>query len=177
MEFLKNYQDALESTYPSLGDFSDIDWDQVTKEHLASFETRPTIDEFIIQFPEFLQSKSIDGDAPAYLFELAFFELIQNHITNSEFIIPEEKGIWLNPTLSFLDLRFDLLPMLAKKTEVFEREHLLCVFKSLAHEINHLEISADQLTVLQKVEGQEEITSLEKKTLEELIELGLIFRI
>jgi len=177
MELLKNYQDALELTYPSLKDFSDIDWNQVTKEHLASFETRPTIDEFIIQFPEFLQSKSIDGDAPAYLYELAFFELLQVHLTKQELTPPEVKGISLNPTLSFLDLEYDILPMLASKNEIIPRNHILCVFKSLAHEINHLEISSDYLGVLQKIESDEEVSSNEEPILQSLVDMGLVFRI
>src|SRR5690606_27655102 len=98
-------------------------------------------------------------------------------LNKQEFTLSEKKGVWLNPTLSFLDLKFDILPMLASKSEVIERDHILCVFKSLAHEINHLEITSDYLEVLQKIEGQEEIPSKDQGVLKEVINLGLVFRV
>lgn len=179
MDALKNYQEALESVYSSLEDFSDIDWNLITQEHFVSFEARPSLEDFIHAFPEFLQNKASEGDAPAYLFELAFLELIQNQMSQLEIEAIQSPGLHLNPTLSFLELEFDLLPMLAQKEKekVIERPHVLCVFKSLGHEINHVEITDDYLSVLQKIEGQEKIHEGQKETLRELIDRGLVFEL
>jgi hypothetical protein len=67
--------------YPGLSVFSDISWDKITKEYLAGHDERPQdVEEFVFGFPQFLQDKASREECPSHLFELAYFELIENEL-------------------------------------------------------------------------------------------------
>jgi hypothetical protein len=184
MNQFKAYQDALEELYPSLTVFSDIKWDEVSQEYLASHDERPTdIEEFVFNFPAFLQEKAIEGDAPPYLFELAFFELLQNQMTDVEIEAPDSTGIYLNPTLSFLNLEFDVAAMFDEaakgNVQILARPHVLCIYHHPEKGLHHVDITTPMLEVLQKFEdaplnAREVLSPEQQKTLNHLIDLGLI---
>lgn len=177
-------QHALENTFTSLSVFSDIDWSTIFKEYLASHEERPTdVEEFTFNFPFYLQQKSLEGDCPSYLFELAYVELAQTQILNSEISLSSKKGIHLNPTATFLNLEFDILKMLNEATrgsvQVLPRHHVLCMFRDPDSGLNHLEINQARLDILQSLEngprGKQELGQTE--TVDELLKLGLILEV
>lgn len=139
---------ALEKMFPSLTLFSDLNWDQVTQEYEAHY-----ID---ISFPEYLQQKAIDGDCPPYLFELAFFELALFDAKTSSEPYPHQPGIYLNPTSLFLSLEFDVKRMLDEaaqgKIEVYEREHVVSIYRDTHDKIHVEELSEVALDLLQHLE-------------------------
>ena len=102
------------------------------KEYIATHEERPRdLVEFVFHFPQFLQDKASEGDCPGYLFELAYFELLQDQIISYEWEAPKLKGINLNPSLSFLNLEFDVGLMMDEaakgSVQVVQRPHVLCL--------------------------------------------------
>ena len=139
---------ALQQMFPSLTLFSDLDWDAVTKEYEADF-----ID---ISFPEYLQQKTLEGDCPPYLFELAFYELALFDAKTSVEPFPYKPGVYLNPTALFLSLEFDVKQMLEDsregKIDVIERPHVLCIYRDKEDHIQTLEMSEDDLELLQHLE-------------------------
>jgi hypothetical protein len=184
MEGFGQFQRALEDTFTSLSVFSDLEWNTIFKEYLASHEERPTdIEEFTFNFPFFLQQKSLEGDCPSYLFELAYVELAQDQILNSEISLGPKKGIHLNPTATFLNLEFDILHMLNEATrgsvQVIPRHHVLCLFRDPVSGFNHLEINQARLDILQSLEdgprSKQELGQTE--TVDELLKLGLILEV
>lgn len=139
---------ALEQMFPSLTLFSDLNWDLVTKEYETDY-----ID---ISFPEYLQQKSLDGDCPPYLFELAFYELALFDVKTSAEPFPHQPGVYLNPTALFLSLEFDVKKMIedakAGKIDVIERPHVLCLFRDTHDKIHIQELSEADLDLLQVLE-------------------------
>lgn len=139
---------ALQQMFPSLTLFSDLDWEAVTQEYETDY-----ID---ISFPEYLQQKTLEGDCPPYLFELAFYELALFDAKTSDEPFPYKTGVYLNPTALFLSLEFDVKRMLevaaTGKIEIYERNHVLCIFKDTHDRIHLLEMTEDELDLLQHLE-------------------------
>jgi hypothetical protein len=151
---------ALQQMFPSLTLFSDLDWDAVTKEYETDY-----ID---ISFPEYLQQKTLDGDCPPYLFELAFYELALFDAKTSAEPFPFKPGVYLNPTALFLSLEFDVKQMLSDsqegKIDVIEKPHVMCVFRDKDDKIHTIEMSEEELELLQHLEdGPKDDTSFVEK--------------
>ena len=187
MNQFKILQDALEKMFPSLSVFSDLNWDDVAREYIASHESMPTnVEDFVFDFPGYLQSKAQDGDSPTFLFELAFFELIQSQLLLIDLDTPTTPGIYLNSTLSFLNLEFDVNLMIDEatkgNTQLIQRPHILCLFKHPDLGLHHVDISTAYLNVLQELEDgplktRSDLPQAHQKTLSELIKLGLILEV
>ena len=139
---------ALEQMFSCLSLFSDINWSEVTRE----FETQSTL----VTFPEYLQQKSLEGDCPPYLYELAFYEIALLEVKSSSHSIPNKPGIYLNPNTIFLNLEFDIKRMLDEaslgKINVYEKSHILCLHRNLDNELQITEISHEDIEILQKLE-------------------------
>ncbi len=139
---------ALQQMFPSLTLFSDLDWDAVTKEYEGQY-----ID---LSFPEYLQQKTLEGDCPPYLFELAFYELALFDAKTSDEPFPHIPGIYLNPTALFLSLEFDVQKMLKEahegKVEIIEYPHVLCLYRDSQDRIQSLEMTDEELDLLQHLE-------------------------
>lgn len=179
MNPFKNFQDALETMYPSLTTFSDLKWDEVSREYIASHDERPTdIDDFIFNFPAYLQDKSADGDCPVYLFELAFLELLREQILNNELEEIDSEGLHLNPSLSFLNLEHDVIRMMDEaakgNVQIIERPHILCIYRHPVQGLSHVEITTKYLEILQALESTTELKP--GPVLNELIDLGLVLK-
>lgn len=164
---------SLEKMFPSLTLFSDLNWDAVTEEYERDF-----ID---ISFPEYLQQKSLEGDCPPYLFELAYYELALFDAKTSLETFPHRPGVYLNPTALFLSLEFDIKKMLEEalkgNIEIIERPHVLCLFKDTHDRLHSMEVDEDALEMLQNLEDGPQIDRAFVKDLEQymsLIETGLI---
>jgi hypothetical protein len=166
---------TLEQMFPSLTLFSDLDWTAVTQEYEADY-----ID---ISFPEYLQQKSLEGDCPPYLFELAFYELAMFDAKTSLDPFPYKPGIYLNPTALFLSLEFDVKRMLQQaengSIEIYERTHVLCIYRNTIDELKTMEMTDDELDLLQHLEDgpQSDLTfvSTKQQTLfEKFTKMGLI---
>jgi hypothetical protein len=166
---------SLEQMFPSLTLFSDLNWDVVTKEYESEY-----ID---ISFPEYLQQKALDGDCPPYLFELAFYELALFDAKTSDEPFPYKSGIYLNPTALFLSLEYDIKRMLteaqAGQIEVYERNHVLCLFRDSHDVIQTMDMSEEELDLLQHLEdGPQDsknfINSLQEGMFRKLVRSGLI---
>lgn len=164
---------SLEKMFPSLTLFSDLNWDAVTEEY-----ERDYID---ISFPEYLQQKSLDGDCPPYLFELAYYELALYDAKTSPEAFPHRPGVYLNPTALFLSLEFDIKKMLEEalkgNIEIIERPHVLSLFKDTHDRIHIMEVDEDALEMLQNLEDGPQIDRGFVKDLEQYMSLtkkGLI---
>jgi hypothetical protein len=187
MNQFKNFQIALENMYPSLTVFSDLNWNQVAQEYIASHDQRPEdVEEFIFNFPEYLQDKAAEGDSPPFLFELAFFELMKSQMIEAMIETPQVAGLYLNPTLSFLNLEYDVVLMIDEATkgnvQVIERPHVLCIYRHPQRGLHHLEITTPILEVLKELEdgpltSRNKLPLPQQQTLNELIELGLVLEI
>lgn len=162
--------------FPSLTTFSDLDWEEVTKE----FETH-YVD---VSFPEYLQQKAIDGDCPPYLFELAYYELALFETRTSDLPFPKLPGVHLNPTALFLTLEFDVPMMLAKaargEIEILERAHVLCLFRDKNDKVRSVELDEEALGLLENLEeGPQNDSSFVphelKSRYQEMVKNGLIF--
>lgn len=185
----KAFQEALEIMYPSLTVFSDLNWDTVTQEYIASHDERPQdIDDFVFNFPQYLQDKSVAGDSPAYLFELAYFELLQSQMigTETETETSETPGIYLNPTLSFLNLEYDVSLMMDEAAkgniQLIARPHVLCIYHDPERGLHHVEITTSRLEILKELEdaplkNRSDLPATQQKNLDELIKLGLLLEI
>lgn len=173
------FQDALIKMYPSLSVFSDINWDDLSQEYVASHDVRPTdLEEFLFNFPFFLQDKAAAGDCPVYLFELAYYEYLQTQILASDVPLMDQNGFHLNPTLSFLNLEYDINLMLDEATkgniQIIQRPHVLCLFRHPTKGFHHLDITTSVLKVLQELEEGPQVSISDTQTLKHLIELGLV---
>lgn len=166
---------ALQQMFPSLTLFSDLDWEAVTHEYESEY-----ID---LSFPEYLQQKAVDGDCPPYLFELAFYELALFDAKTSSEPFPFKPGIYLNPTALFLSLEFDVKKMLEEAAkgniEVFERPHVLCLYRDKKDVIHTVEMSEEELDLLQHLEDGPQadknfVATQNKKMFEKLEKEGLI---
>jgi hypothetical protein len=139
---------ALQQMFPSLTLFSDLDWDAVTQEYESEYMD--------ISFPEYLQQKALEGDCPPYLFELAFYELALFDAKTSMEPFPFKTGIYLNPTALFLSLEFDVKKMLSDaksgKIEIYERNHVLCIYRDRSDKVHTVEMSEEELELLQHLE-------------------------
>lgn len=162
--------------FPSLTTFSDLDWDSVTKEYETHF-----ID---ISFPEYLQQKAVDGDCPPYLFELAYYEMALFEARTSNTKLPHTPGVHLNPTALFLTLEFDVTKMLeeAKRgnVEVFERAHVICLFRDKNDKVRSVELDEDALTLLENLEegpqSSKDFVPVNLRTrFEEMVKNALVF--
>lgn len=169
---------TLQKMFPSLTLFSDLDWETVTQEYESHY-----ID---LSFPEYLQQKAEDGDCPPYLFELAFYELAHYDVKNSEALFPHQPGIYLNPTALFLSLEFDIKKMLddaSKGTiDVYEKPHVLCLFKDKQDQVHITELGPEELELLQYLEeGPQEnlsfISPEHNRHYKELVSRGLIINL
>lgn len=140
---------SLEQMFPSLTLFSDLNWELVTREYESEY-----ID---ISFPEYLQIKAEDGDCPPYLFELAFYELALYDARTSSEPFPHQPGIYLNPTALFLSLEFDIKRMLGEaiqgNIEVYERPHVICLYRDQKDKVQTIEMSDEDLNLLQHLEN------------------------
>lgn len=173
--------------YPSLSVFSDINWDELTQEYIASHDERPQdMEEFLFNFPHFLQDKAAAGDCPIYLFELAYYEYLQGQILQNEIDLPETEGLHLNPSLSFLNLEYDVNLMLDEATkgnvQIIHRPHVLCLYRHPSKGFHHIDITTPVLKVLQELENGPltSVNELPKEfhtTVNHLIELGLIIKV
>lgn len=139
---------TLQQMFPSLTLFSDLNWEAVTQEYETHY-----ID---ISFPEYLQQKALDGDCPPYLFELAFYELALFDARTSSEPFPFKPGVYLNPTALFLSLEYDVKKMLEEAAQgnidVFEKPHVLCLFRDPKDKIQIMEMSDEDLSLLQHLE-------------------------
>lgn len=160
---------TLQAKFPSLGLFSDLDWEAVSSEYEREYSE--------LSFPEYLQQKAVDGDCPPYLFELAFYEMAHQELAGSETPIASET-LALNPTALFLNLEFDVETMLDEAQEgnitLIEKEHVLTLFIDPTGEVCSLELTKEDLMLLQKLEEGETPTAEELKNSERLLEWGLI---
>lgn len=166
---------SLQQMFPSLTLFSDLNWDAITQEYESEY-----ID---VSFPEYLQQKAVDGDCPPYLFELAFYELAMFDAKTSQEPFPFRPGIYLNPTALFLSLEFDIPKMMdeAQKgnIEVYEKPHVLCLYRDKSDKLHSFEVTDDELELLQHLEDgpQENKKFLSKNTeqlFDKLVTRGLI---
>lgn len=183
----KAFQEALETMYPSLTVFSDLNWEDVTQEYIASHDERPQdVDDFVFNFPQYLQDKTAAGDSPAYLFELAYFELLQSQMIATKVTLPSSSGIYLNPSLSFLNLEYDVSLMIDEATkgnvQLIERPHVLCIYHHPLRGLHHVEITTTTLEILKELEDgplktRSDLPTPQQKPLHGLIELGLILEI
>ena len=183
----KAFQEALETMYPSLTVFSDLNWEEVTQEYIASHDERPQdVEEFVFNFPQYLQDKTASGDSPPYLYELAYFELLQNQMIGNSIILPNATGIYLNPSLSFLNLEYDVCVMIDEATkgnvQLIERPHVLCIYHHPLRGLHHVEITTKTLEILKELEDgplktRSDLPTTQQKSLHELIALGLILEI
>lgn len=160
MNALQIFQDALEETFPSLTIFSDVNWQEITQEFIASHEENPkSLEEFTSNFPLFLQQKAEMGDCPDYLFELAYYELAQEQILSSDVNFPSMPGIFLNPTATFLNLAYDVNLMLEEATKgsvnIFERPHIISLYKHPELGLMQKELSPSEINILSMVEAGE----------------------
>ncbi|HXH73476.1 MAG TPA: hypothetical protein VNJ08_00825 [Bacteriovoracaceae bacterium] len=165
----------LQKMYPSLTTFSDLNWDLVGQEYEAT-----SID---ISFPEYLQLKAEEGDCPPYLFEIAYYELAAFNARTCTDPFPINSGIYLNPTALFLSLEFDVLKMLevaqTGKIEIYEKPHVLCLYRDVKDELNSIEIDETGLLLLQQLENGPQIdrsfvAPQFKVSYKDLVEKGLI---
>jgi hypothetical protein len=187
MNLFQSFQDALVKMYPSLSVFSDIDWNDLTQEYIASHDERPQdVEEFLFNFPHYLQDKAAAGDCPVYLFELAYYEYLQKQIIDNEIDLPEVEGLHLNPSLSFLNLEYDINLMLDEATkgnvQIILRPHILCLYRLPSKGFHHIDITTPVLKVLEKLENgplssMSELPKEEHSTVNHLIELGVILKI
>lgn len=164
----------LEQMFPSLTLFSDLDWALVTQEYETDY-----IDH---SFPEYLQKKALDGDCPVYLFELAYFEQAQFEIKASLVPFPHLPGIYLNPTALFLSLEFDIETMIRNsksgKIEVIEYPHVKSLFKNHAGEVRSIEVTTNELEVLESLEdGPLATFNPKNEALIKLIDSGLVLNL
>lgn len=164
---------TLQRMFPSLTTFSDLNWEAVTAEYESEY-----ID---LSFPEYLQQKAADGDCPTYLFEIAYYEMALFEAKVSEEKFPHQDGVYLNPTALFLSLEFDVVKMIeeakAGHVEVIEKEHCLCIFKNRQSEVKAVNLTEEELKVLQLLEDGplKDKSVLKKKNVSELIKQEIIF--
>ena len=187
MNAFQHFQDALEETFPSLSLFSDLNWDSITQEYIATHDHRPeNIDDFVFGFPSFLQNKAEREECPPYLFELAYFELMENELFNSELKIPSSQGYYLNPTLSFLSFEFDISQMMEEASQghfnAISRPHVLCLYHHPINGPQQTDMQPDHLDILQRLEDKpmtfdEKLSHQDQTYLNELVELGLIIKV
>ncbi len=187
MNAFYEFQAALEDTFPSLGQFSDLNWDTITQEYISVHESRPKdISDFVFGFPEFLQDKAQRNECPPYLYELAYLELLEMNLFHSEIVLPQSQGYHLNPTLSFLNLEFDISQMREEASEgkinIIERPHVLCLFHHPEEGIHQVDLETHHLELLQSLEDRviplnESIADQDKDCFHELVDLGLILKI
>lgn len=168
----------LDEIYPHLSFFSDIDWASVTAEHEASYKD--------LSFPEYLQQKAIEGDCPVYLFEIAYYEHVLHDLKSIISVQEHRKGIHLNPTAHFLNLEFDVERMLedAKKSQlnIYEKTHVLCLYKNSKGKICTLNLSQNALEILQELEDGPQkdrsfLTPSQKKAFEDLLAKDVLFEV
>lgn len=160
---------TLQAKFPSLTLFSDLDWEAVSNEYERDYGD--------LSFPEYLQQKAVEGDCPPYLFELAYYEMAHHELAGTP--APEAtKTLTLNPTALFLNLEYDVEAMLDEAQQgnitLIEKEHVLTLFMDLKGQVCSLELTNDDLLLLQKLEEGETPTEKELKASKRLLEWGLI---
>jgi hypothetical protein len=140
---------SLQKMFPSLTAFSDLDWDLITKEYQAT--------KIEISFPEYLQQKAEEGDCPPFLFEIAFYEMATFNAMTSEEPFPFSLGIYLNPTAIFLSFEYDVPRMLKEASkgniEIYEKPHVLCLYRNSTDEVISIELDETDLILLQHLEN------------------------
>lgn len=166
---------ALEQMFPSLTLFSDLNWEAVTQEYESHY-----ID---LSFPEYLQQKAEEGDCPPYLYELAYYELALFDARSSSEPFPHQSGVYLNPTALFLSLEFDVKRMLEEAAkgniDVYEKSHVLCIYRDTHDKVQVIEMSDDDLDLLAHLEDGPQtdnsfVAENQKKQFETLTKKNLI---
>ena len=139
---------SLEAQFPHLKLFCHMNWEEVTREYEGQY-----ID---ISFPEYLQQKAIEGDCPDYLFELAYYELALSQVASQQINYPYLPGIYLNPSVLFLSLEYDIPSMLelldVEGPSLIERNIYLCIYQDTQGQARVHELSHDELQILQILE-------------------------
>lgn len=163
----------LQQIFPSLSLFSDLDWNLVTQEYETNY-----ID---LSFPEYLQQKALEGDSPVYLFELAYFEQALFELKSTPPSFPYVPGLHLNPTALFLSLEFDVESMIKNaqtgNIEIIEYPHIKCIFRTVQDELKTIELTEDDIELLQRFEEGPLINVPQAKNLTNLISEGLILKV
>jgi hypothetical protein len=167
---------SLETMYPSLTTFSDLDWTLVKAEYETDYPE--------LSFPEYLQQKALEGDCPPYLFELAFYELGLEELKSAQARFPVAPGLHLNPTALFLNLEFDVVRMIeeakAGKVDVIENPHCLCLYKTTQDEVKTATLTEQSLKILELLEDGplKDKTSLKQTTnLADLIDREIVLEL
>lgn len=164
---------TLQEQYSSLSSFSDINWESVSSEYEKVQQH--------CSFPEYLQIKSEDGDAPPFLHEIAYYQMALSEALVMEW--PEQQGISLNPTAIFLNFQFDVEKMLNLaedgQIEVLERPHVLCIYRDDSDDVCSLELGPEELGLLQALEegprpDNSFVNDSERELYEYLVKVGLI---
>ena len=140
---------SLEQMYSCLTLFSDLNWSEVITEYESLSPD--------LTFPEYLQQKCLEGDCPPYLYELAFYEMARSHVESLKLELPQKPGLYLNPSLVFLNFDFDVKKMLEEASQgqihVYEKSHILCLFRNKKNQVHATEITHKDLELLQKLEN------------------------
>lgn len=169
---------TLQQMFPALTLFSDLNWNEVTREYEQDYMD--------VSFPEYLQQKAIEGDCPPYLYELAYYELAAFNAKTSSEPFPFKPGIYLNPTALFLGLEFDIPRMLEEanegRIEIYERPHVLCLYRDTNDEVNSIELDKASLEILQQLENgplsnKNFLDENNSEAYEYLVEKNLIFEL
>ena len=172
------YMNQLKELYPHLSLFSDLDWDAVSSEYDESYSE--------LTFPEYIEQKALEGDAPLYLYELAYFDYVCGILQNFELSSEDVKGVQLNSSAHFLNFEFDIYQMIEltkkQKIEILERSNILCLFKNLKNEIQACELRQEDLQFLEKLENGPIEKSLiqnneELKILKALLEKNIVIEV
>lgn len=165
---------TYQEMFPHLTLISDIDWEKTINEFLSFSD---------LTFPDYLELKSQEGDCPSYLVELAYYEMALFELKKNPISLPQKPGIYLNSTVVFLNLEFDIKKMIEDANQgdviIFRRPHYLCLFKNKLNKISSLEIKKEDLKILQYLENGPKqdlnfLTSQEKNVLKRLKENDII---
>lgn len=138
----------LARQFQSLNLFSDLEWDKVIAEYEGEYVH--------LTFPEYLQQKAIEGDCPAYLFEIAFFEQALMEARHSDAKFPHQPGTYLNPSALFLSLEYDIPKMLTEaklgNPEVIEASQIFAIYRDETDQVHTLPLTKEELRILEKME-------------------------
>jgi len=139
----------LQKIYPHLNLFCDIKWEVISEEYKEYSHQK--------SFPEYLAEKSSEGDCPPYIFEMAFYEQTLYELKNQTPLYPKESGIYLNSTVHFLNLEFDIPKMIEQAQNGFisfiEKPHVLAIYKLKDNKIHQQQLSKKDLILLQEFEN------------------------
>jgi hypothetical protein len=162
----------LQRQYPYLDLFGEMPWHEVTEEYQSMA--------IEMSFPEYLQHKSIEGECPAYFFELAFYQLALEQVRNADPSWPLKKGLWLNPTAHFLSLEFDIPEMISNakngRIEVIHNPKTMGICLDQNNQVRQVILTPDELRILAQIENEIQIDIHHSPELEKLIQSGIIIQ-